>query len=87
MCNLFAKLVDARLHEVNLWVNMSMEGCHDDSTREWALKNACEEMGKIKNDVKMLRNATSLDVIGMLGSRCAATYHETEKRLAERLNK
>ncbi len=87
MRNLFAKLVDVRLYEVNMWADMSMEGRYDDSTREWALKNACEEMSKIKDDVKTLGNATSMDVIGMLGSRCAATYHETEKRLAECLNK
>lgn len=86
MCNLFAKLVEARLHEVNVWVSMSMEECYDEGTREWALKNACEEMGKIKDDLKMLRNATDLGVIGMLGSRGATTYHETKKRLNERLN-
>ena len=26
MRNLFAKLVDVRLHEVNVWADMSMEG-------------------------------------------------------------
>jgi hypothetical protein len=29
MKNLFAKLVDVRLHDVNVWLLMSKEDCHD----------------------------------------------------------
>ena len=86
MENLFAKLVEARLRDVHGWLLISMDDCYDSGTREWALKNACEEMGKIKDDVKTLRNATNMGEIGMLGSRVAAKYGQAKKSLNDRLN-
>lgn len=86
MKNLFAKLVDVRLHDVNVWLLMSKEDCHDNGTREWALKNACEEMAKIDDDLRTLKSVDGTELKEMLGVRVATEYEQAKKSLNDRLN-
>lgn len=87
MANLFAKLVESRLHDAECWLDMSMTERYDADTREWALKNASEEMSKIDEDFRRLKNATHLEVKGLVGSAVSKEYYMMKERLNERLNK
>ena len=87
MANLFAKLVGARLHDAAVWLDMSMTESYDAGTREWALKNASEEMSKIDDDFRTLKNATHLEVKGFVGSTVAKEYYIMKERLNKYLNK
>ena len=87
MTNMFAKLVSARLKDVRGWLYMASDEIHDEGTREWAIKNASEEMSKITDDFRVLKNETDSDVIGMVGKKVATEYHQIKERLEEYLNK
>ena len=87
MANMFAKLINTRLNEVNGWLDTASDECHDEGTREWAINVASEEMAKVTDDIVVLKNATKAEVIDMLGMKVAGEYKKTVERLNEFLNK
>lgn len=88
MANLFAKLVESRLQDVEGWLAISKDESYDASTREWGVQNASEEMSKIDDDFRTLkRNVSNFDVKGIVGSKVANEYDKMKERLNECLDK
>lgn len=85
MPNVFVKLVKFRLHSVNVWIDTAMDESHDEGTRKWAVGVACEEMAKIKDELRTVVYATNMGEQVLLGKGCFADYLRTKKRLDEAL--
>jgi hypothetical protein len=79
MANLLVKLIEYRLNSVNSWLDEH----NNPSDREWAIGIACEEMGKIAEELRLVKYATDMGEKVLLGKRCFADYHRTKKRLDE----
>ena len=85
MANLFVKLIEYRLNSVNSWVNISMEEHNEPGDRKWAIGVACEEMGKIADELRTVEYATGKGKQVLLGKRCFEEYMRTKKRLDDAL--
>lgn len=85
MANLFVELIKYRLNSVNSWIDASMEEHNDSGGRKWAIGIACEEMGKITDELRTVKYATDMGEQVLLGKRCFADYLRTKKRLDEAL--
>lgn len=81
MPNFFVQLIKFRLHSVNVWIDTSIEETHDEGTRKWAIGVACEEMAKIKDELRTVGYVTNMGEQVLLGKRCFAEYLRTKKRL------
>lgn len=60
MANLFVELIKYRLNSVNSWIDASMEEHNDSGDRKWSIGIACEEMGKITDELRTVKYATDM---------------------------
>lgn len=60
MANLFVELIKYRLNSVNSGIDASMEEHNDSGDRKWSIGIACEEKGKITDDLRTVKYATDM---------------------------